>query len=664
MTDTVSSPQVSVRVAVGLSVASAACALTFLALAAPYTTYTKLVALSLFGICALVSSTTELPRAVSYRLVGLSLLALALMPSFGADLWWMAVPLVVLGVASAELSTLVRVVIAMPMVLISMVFNAGASVSPYLIAGWAIGTTTMLLSANQLSVVGATRRFDTVSDLHCMIDGVQRKAPTGWRWCRRPASALVAIVLIIPAAIGFGYSVDVRLPQFPGLARIGQVGPTLESHPGLRGSLDVGDPVELSDDVVLRVESDRSLFWRATTYEDWNGRTWTSPDRLQTISWPGQGVRPIDAGLPDVTVETEKVVQSFRTEQAGFDVVLGAPEIDVVWVAADSAQVSDNGSIWLNEPLGAKAEWTVESTVALVNEDILRQSDEIGFEAYPGILPRYAVESNVSAEVVELAHQITADAPTTYDKVRAIEQWMDDNIVYDRNIRSLPDGNDAVSELLFETQVGFCEQIASALVVMLRSLGIPARIAVGYVSSERDRTTGEWISRGSDAHAWAEVYFPGIGWQGFDPTAGVPLSGERSAPSPGVISLEWNAAMGGVTVATVFLIFLATVLGLRRILNQSLVPKAHKIQQRFNRCGARLGYEWTPAMTLTDRADDLTAVGVDPSLVTEIVHYLQHLHYSDVEESGTDRNNDVERLIEVLEEQCDHTESRQLQPQN
>ena len=61
---------------------------------------------------------------------------------------------------------------------------------------------------------------------------------------------------------------------------------------------------------------------------------------------------------------------------------------------------------------------------------------------------------------------------------------------------------------------------------MLRELGIPARLAVGYTPGERNPFTGLYEVKASDAHAWAEVYFPGIGWQGFDPTAKVPLAGE------------------------------------------------------------------------------------------------------------------------------------------
>ena len=135
--------------------------------------------------------------------------------------------------------------------------------------------------------------------------------------------------------------------------------------------------------------------------------------------------------------------------------------------------------------------------------------------------------------VTDLAAQLTAPAPTTYDKVLALEAWMAANTTYRLDIPRLPAGDDAVERYLFVDKKGFCEQIASALVVMLRSQGIPARVAVGFAPGERNPFTGLWEVRASDAHAWAEVWFPNVGWQPFDPTASVPFSGETFSSSAG-----------------------------------------------------------------------------------------------------------------------------------
>ena len=95
------------------------------------------------------------------------------------------------------------------------------------------------------------------------------------------------------------------------------------------------------------------------------------------------------------------------------------------------------------------------------------------------------------------------------------------------------DGADAVDDFLFESQLGFCEQIASTVTIMLRSQGVPARLATGYVPGERDRVSGVWNVRGTDAHAWVEVWFPQTGWQPFDPTAEVPLAADAGGGTIG-----------------------------------------------------------------------------------------------------------------------------------
>jgi hypothetical protein len=141
---------------------------------------------------------------------------------------------------------------------------------------------------------------------------------------------------------------------------------------------------------------------------------------------------------------------------------------------------------------------------------------------------------STTARTRALAAQLAAGSPSTFDTVQRIEAWLHDHVTYDLDAPVPPDGADAVDDFLFESHRGFCEQIASATAVMLRSLGVPARIATGYVPSERDQVAGVWISRASDAHAWVEVWFPSFGWVPFDPTASVPFSGQSSVDSIGV----------------------------------------------------------------------------------------------------------------------------------
>ena len=108
--------------------------------------------------------------------------------------------------------------------------------------------------------------------------------------------------------------------------------------------------------------------------------------------------------------------------------------------------------------------------------------------------------------------------------------WIGAHTHYSIDIPPLPAGADTVDEFLFGNRVGFCEQISTSLAVMLRSLGIPAREAVGYVPGGYDPITDLYQVHADDAHAWVQVWFPGYGWQSFDPTAVVPPEHPARAP--------------------------------------------------------------------------------------------------------------------------------------
>ena len=108
---------------------------------------------------------------------------------------------------------------------------------------------------------------------------------------------------------------------------------------------------------------------------------------------------------------------------------------------------------------------------------------------------------------------------------------MDDNTEYSLDAPLSPRGVDVVDDFLFESQLGWCEQIASSLVVMARIAGVPARLTTGFAPGEWDAVGGRFVVRERDAHAWAEVWFPTYGWVTFDPTAQVPLAGTRRGHS-------------------------------------------------------------------------------------------------------------------------------------
>ena len=139
----------------------------------------------------------------------------------------------------------------------------------------------------------------------------------------------------------------------------------------------------------------------------------------------------------------------------------------------------------------------------------------------PEIAETYLQVPALDPRVPELARQITKYAKTPFDKALVIESYLRDRFTYTLNLSGKP-GDDPLAHFLFETRAGHCEYFASAMTIMLRTLGIPAREVNGFLPGEYNDLGGDYIVRASDAHSWVEVYFPGNEWQVFDPTPAAP----------------------------------------------------------------------------------------------------------------------------------------------
>jgi len=159
---------------------------------------------------------------------------------------------------------------------------------------------------------------------------------------------------------------------------------------------------------------------------------------------------------------------------------------------------------------------------------------EAGTEISPETRRWYLQLPSLDPRIAQLAQQITAQAPTEYDKVAAIEQYLRTNYTY-----SLEMTGASLSQFLFTKKTGHCEYFATALAVMLRTVDIPTRYVRGFLGGEYNDVGEDWIVRARDAHSWVEVYFPDIGWVTFDPTPPAP-SGIRGLLHR--LSMYWDAA--------------------------------------------------------------------------------------------------------------------------
>ena len=301
---------------------------------------------------------------------------------------------------------------------------------------------------------------------------------------------------------------------------------------GFAGSLDTALRGQLGKTLVMSVRAQRPSYWIGETYDTWNGTSWVAAKSLAThVLNDGS---PYDVPLPEGDSPSgQSDLQTFYIATSTPDLVFHADSARQLWFPTRSVFWGDDGTLVSPIGLGHGAIYTVDSKVVSATPDQLRQTS--GGSPLPAKAQReYTQLPHPYAEAAALAQSITEGANNTYAKVEALISWMGSNTRYSTDIPPLPAGADTVNQFLFGDRIGFCEQISTSLAVMLRSLGIPAREAVGYVPDSYNPITDLYEVRAKDAHAWVQVWFPGYGWQSFDPTAVVPLAN----PSPGGTALK------------------------------------------------------------------------------------------------------------------------------
>ena len=448
---------------------------------------------------------------------GLSLLSLTFLLTLGPPLlavfwrWfepWIAVTLIAIG-------------------LVVTTFHASPKSGEGLgwVAVW-VGGAAIAWAGIELGRMGSERRLSASRD------------PVQMTRFDKGATAVVAVACLVALLIAAVASVDLSSAlSRPRSSRAGQaagaVSADLAPYVGLDNQLDTSARGTPSNAVVLKVKADAPDFWRGAAFDQYDGRVWSQSPAVASTGAPGDDLfgNGVDSeGLANA--KSDFMRQSVRVEAAAVGLVFGAPRVAGVNLPPSAYDVGADGSYRLRTPLGRGAEYVAASTRVLATKEILRTNDPRTIGMTPEVERLYVQSGGATPRVAALAEQIAGDAPTTYDAIRELEAWLGANTKYTLDIPPLPDGADTVEQYLFVDKRGFCMQIASSLTVMLRSLGVPARLVTGFAPGEESLLGGEFTVRGKDAHAWVEVWFPGVGWQGFDPTASVPLAGEYSNSTP------------------------------------------------------------------------------------------------------------------------------------
>ena len=311
-------------------------------------------------------------------------------------------------------------------------------------------------------------------------------------------------------------------------------------------SLPLGLGSPLSDRVVLEVEGPTNppngnrFYWEARTYDTYESNQWVSTIQTKQdltkdsvdLNQPGTGVRPI---ITFTFFPFDPISNLFTVpEPLWVDIPTQA------YMVANPDGSVNYSALMSQDFLHPGDQYLVRSALESETISDLRNAGT----AYPQwVLDDYLqLPSSITSRTEQLAEQIASGYSNPYDIVTAVTDYLRNNIEYNQSISTPPPNQERIDWFLFDYKQGFCNYYASSEVILLRSLGIPARMAVGFAQGQREippiqnlppgispdasnqiiSEVSTYVVRQKDAHAWPEVYFPGAGWVIFEPTVSQP----------------------------------------------------------------------------------------------------------------------------------------------
>lgn len=309
----------------------------------------------------------------------------------------------------------------------------------------------------------------------------------------------------------------------------------------------LGQPLQRDESPAFVAVTPRLTYWRGEAKSYYTGQGWIQPDSRMVqylADPPGLGAT---AGIEHSYGVSVK--QTIRIQDAGLtrQLFAGGELIRVVSLQSAQGQPISMDEVWrqlwsdritlpvMSDPL---AEYEIESLIPAERTALALMTDS--HAPYPSEIEERFLQlpDTLPERVKQLAASIAAHESSAYDKAAAIERYLRENYAYSLSeTRAVQGKEDVVDRFLFEQKTGYCDHFSSAMVVLLRSVGVPARWVKGFTPGEILAVDGEEGGerytvqvRQQDAHSWAEVYFPFVGWVRFEPTPAYSGSGGE-APS-------------------------------------------------------------------------------------------------------------------------------------
>jgi transglutaminase-like putative cysteine protease len=259
-------------------------------------------------------------------------------------------------------------------------------------------------------------------------------------------------------------------------------------------------------------------YWRGLALDLFDGRTW----RLSLARTELVHTRPVSLNSDRLPRGTN-AVQHYTLEPIDARVLFVLPSVLEIESSQNTVLRNFTGSYQTGDKQG-RMDYTIFSRIDEPAPDALKADRSVMPERLARI---YLQLPELPPRVRALAERVTAGAPDNYEKVRALEAYLRANYTYTLEPQS--GGETPLEDFLFRTRAGHCEYFASALVVLTRSVGIPARMVNGFLGGELNPVGGYYIVRQKDAHSWVEVWFGRQGWVRFDPTPPGAAAGAQDA---------------------------------------------------------------------------------------------------------------------------------------
>ncbi len=427
------------------------------------------------------------------------------------------------------------------------------------------------------------------------VGGTERRGPvlhtaalttTG----RRVGSAVIALAVVVPAV----------LPALPeGVFGTGSGG---GGGPGGRVISTDNPIVDLRRDLVrpdnveilrFRTNADRPEYIRLVALDDYDGRLWKASRRAVPEE------QRVDNGLPEAPGLTDEVPRTEARTQ--FQI---SDSLDVRWLPLTYPTTAiDIGGDWRYDRgtldvVGSDRRTAGERylTTSLVLTPTVESLQQAG-DPPSDLAPLLAVPRD-TGRVIDgaLADALRGKNPASkYEAAVDVQGWFRDTFTYS-TARRAGNSDSALSSFLAD-QSGYCEQFAATMALMARQLGIPARVAVGFLPGTQ-ASTGEWVVRANDAHAWPELYFEGVGWVRFEPT---PPNRTGNAPA-------WTTPVGAPTGVSS-----AAASGPESSRSRSVIPQAG-LNAGTGSGGEVQAVDSTPWGRIAVAATVLLAVALTPAL--------------------------------------------------